>query len=151
MSRWNEWVDIEKNASYKGCGVYKIRLADSKDYPIEIPRFLDKDKDGILQIGRSIDTKRRIKCFRSAMEGKGYAHAEGQRLNLIKKYTNFNFMGRYNDCKIQYSFKKLLNESEIKKEEERLLKCYFKSYGEVPPLNNNLPRKDIDWESLNCD
>ena len=149
MSRWNEWVDLEKNASYKSCGVYKIRLADSKDYPIEIPRFLDKDKDGILQIGRSIDIERRIKCFRSAMEGKGCAHAEGQRLNLIKKYTNF--IGRYNDCKIQYSFKELRNESETKKEEERLLKCYFKSYGEVPPLNNNLPRKDIDWESLNCD
>ena len=60
-------------------------------------------------------------------------------------------MGRYNDCKIQYSFKKLRNESETKKEEERLLKCYFKRHGEVPPLNNNLPCKDIDWESLNCD
>ena len=151
MSKWNEWVDLEKNASYKGCGVYKIRLADSKDYPIGIPRFLDKDKDGILQIGRSIDTKRRIKCFRSAMEGKGCTHAEGKRFNLIKKYTNFNFIGRYNDCKIQYSFKKLRNEDETKKEEERLLKCYFKMYGEVPPLNNNLPRKDIDWESINCD
>ena len=150
MSRWNEWVDLEKNTSYKSCGVYKIRLADSKDYPIEIPRFIDKDKDGILQIGSSKDTERRIKYFRGAIEGKGYAHAEGQRLNLVKKYTNF--MGRYNDCKIQYSFKKLRNESETKKEEERLLKCYFKSYGEVPPLNNSLPKKyNIDWESLNCD
>ncbi|MFQ6073222.1 MAG: hypothetical protein ACE5KT_11070 [Methanosarcinales archaeon] len=58
MSRWNEWIDIEKNASYKGCRVYKIPLADSKGYPIEIPRFLDKDKDGILQIGGSEDTER---------------------------------------------------------------------------------------------
>lgn len=88
MSRWNEWVDLEKNASYKDCGVYKIRLADLKDYPIEIPRFLDKDKDGILQIGRLKDTEKRIKCFRSAIEGKGRAHAEGKRLNLIKKYAN---------------------------------------------------------------
>ena len=150
MSRWNEWVDLEKNTNYKSYGVYKIRLANSKDYPIEIPRFLDKDKDGILQIGSSKDTERRIKCFRGATEGKKYAHAEGQRLNLIKKYTNFNW-GRYNDCKIQYSFKKLRNESEVKKEEERLLKCYFKRHGEIPPLNNNLPNKDIDWESLNFD
>lgn len=120
MSRWNEWIDIEKNASYKSCGVYKIRLADLKDYPIEIPRFLDKDKDGIIQIGSSIDTKKRIKCFRSAMEGNGCTHAEGKRLNLIKKYTNF--IGRYNNCKIQYSFKKLRNKIEARKEEERLLK-----------------------------
>jgi len=149
MSRWNEWIDIEKNASYKSYGIYKIRLADLEGYPIEIPRFLVKDKDGILQIGRSKDIERRIKRFRGAMEGKGYAHAEGKRLNLIKKYTNFK--GRYNNCKIQYSFKKFQNEIEARKEEERLLKYYFKSHGEVPPLNNNLPKKYIDWENLNCE
>ena len=150
MSRRNEWVDIKKNASYKRCGVYKIRLADFKDYPIEISRFLDNDIDGILQIGSAEDTEKRIKCFRGAMIGKKYAHAEGKRLNLIKKYTNF--IGRYNNCKIQYSFKKLQNESEARTEEERLLKCYFKRHGEVPPLNNNLPKRyNIDWGSLNCD
>jgi len=109
MSRWNEWVDLEKNSSYKGCGVYKIRLVDLKDCPIGIPRFLDNDKDGILQIGRSKDIKRRIRSFRGAMEGKEYANVEGKRLNLIKRYTNF--MGRYNNFKIQYSFKKLCNKT----------------------------------------
>ena len=147
---WNEWLDFKKNTSYKECGVYKIRLTDLKDYPIEIPRFLDNDKDGILMIGSSIHTEERIKCFRSAMEGRGCAHAEGKRFNLIKKYTNF--MRRYNDCKIQYSFIKLPDKTEAWKEEERLLKCYFKRYGEVPPLNNNLPKRyNINWESLNYD
>ena len=128
MSRRNEWVDIKKNASYKRCGVYKIRLADFKDYPIEISRFLDNDIDGILQIGSAEDTEKRIKCFRGAMKGKN------------------------NNCKIQYSFKKLQNESEARTEEERLLKCYFKRHREVPPLNNNLPKRyNIDWGSLNCD
>ena len=150
MPRWNEWVDIEKNTSYKSYGVYKVRLANLKDCPIEIPRFLAMDKDGILQIGRSKHTEKRIKCFRSAMEGKGCAHAEGKRLNLIKKYTNFT--GRYNNCKIQYSFKKFESEIEARKAEELLLKCYFKKHGEVPPLNNNLPKRyNIDWGSLNCD
>jgi len=149
MPRWNEWVDIEKNTSYKSYGVYKIRLADLKDYPVGIPRFLEKDKDGILQIGSSKHTERRRKYFRGAMEGKGYAQSEGKRLNLIKKYTNF--MGRHNDCKIQYFFKELGSEIEARKEEERLLKCYFKRHGEVPLLNNNLPKKYIDWKSLNCD
>jgi len=45
----------------------------------------------------------------------------------------------------------LLDEIEVEKEEEGLLKCYFKRHGEVPPLNNNLPKKYINWESLNCD
>ena len=149
MSRWNEWVDIEENASYKSNGVYKIRLADLKGCTIEIPRFLDNDKDGILQIGRSKDIKRRIRSFRGAMEGKEYANVEGKRLNLVKKYTNF--IGRYKNFKIQYSFEKLQDEIEVRKEEERLLKCYFKRHGEVPPLNNNLPKKYINWGSLNCD
>jgi len=150
MSSWNEWLDLEKNASYKSCGVYKIRLTDLKDCSIEISRFLDNDKDGILQIGSSKDIEKRIKYFRGAMEGKRRAHAEGKRFNLIKKYTNF--IRRYDNCKIQYSFMRLGNEIEAWKEEERLLMCYFKKHGEVPPLNNNLPKKSsIVWGSLNCD
>jgi hypothetical protein len=148
MSRWSKWIHIEQNANHKGCGVYKIRLVDSRGSPIKIPRFLDKDKDGILQVGRSKVIERRIKYFRGAIEGKSYPHAGGQRLSLIKKHTNF--MERHNNCEIQYSFKKSPSEGKVKKEEELLLKCYFKKYGEVPPLNNNLPDKDIDWESLNC-
>jgi PAS domain S-box-containing protein len=34
---------------------------------------------------------------------------------------------------------------------ERLLKWYIKRYGEVPPINNNLTGKYIDWETLNYD
>ena len=33
-------------------------------------------------------------------------------------------------------------------DQERLIKCYVKKYGEVPPNNNNFPNKHIDWESL---
>jgi len=149
MSGWSEWTDIKQNANHGGCGVYKIRLAYSKGPPIEIHRFLDNDRDGILLIGSSEDIERRIKYFRGAMEGKRYAHAEGQRLNLIKIYTNF--MERYKNSRLQYSFKKLQNKEEVQVEEERLLKCYFKIYGEVPPLNNNLPDKNIDWENLDRD
>jgi len=149
MPRWNEWLSLEKNANYKDCGVYKIRIVDLKYYPIEIPRFLCKDKDEILMIGSSIHTAERIRCFRSAMEVKGCTHAEGKRMYLIKQYTDF--MTKYNNYKIQYSIKELYDENETRKEEERLLKCYFKRHGEVPPLNNNLPKGyNIDWESLNC-
>ena len=139
MSRWSEWIDIKQNPNYKGFGVYRIRLVNSKGSQIEIPRFLDKDKDGILLIGRSKDIERRIKCFRGAMKRKGCAHSEGQRLRLIIKSTNFERNYRY---KIQYSFRRLQNERQIQKAEERLLKGYFRKYGEPPPLNNNLPNKD---------
>jgi len=79
-------------------------------------------------------------------EGKRYTHAEGERLQLLKKYTNFR--ERYKDCKMQYSFKEKLNRREARIEQERLVKYYVKRYGEVPPNNNNFPDKYIDWESL---
>jgi len=61
MSNWTDWKDIEgikEDTIHKGCGVYKIRLANAKGSPIEIPRFLDKDKDGILMIGQSKNIER---------------------------------------------------------------------------------------------
>ena len=145
-SGWSEWTDISETPNYQGCGVYKIRLADAEGFPVEVPRFIDTDKDGILQICYSGNIKKGIYRFLRATEGKRYAHAEGIRLRVLKKYTNFE--ERYKDCKMQYSFKKQLNGGEARVEQERLLKCYVKKYGEVPPNNNNLPDKHIDWESL---
>jgi hypothetical protein len=145
-SGWFEWIDISQIPNYEGCGVYKIRLANPEGFPVEIPRFVDTDKDGILQICYSENIKRGIYRFLRATEGKKYTHAEGERLQLLKKYTNFK--ERYKDCKMQYSFKEQLNRREARMEQERLLKCYVKKYGEVPPNNNNFPDKHIDWESL---
>jgi hypothetical protein len=139
-------MDIHQIPNYEGCGVYKIRLANSEGFPVEIPRFIDTDKDGILQICYSENIKRGVYRFRRATEGKKYTHAEGERLRLLKKYTNFE--ERYRNCKMQYSFKKQVNGREARVEQERLIKCYVKNYGEVPPNNNNFPDKHIDWESL---
>ena len=146
MPRWSEWLDIEKSPDYEGCGVYKIRLTNPKGFPAQIPRFIDTDKEGILQICYSENIKRGIYRFVRSTEGKKYTHAEGERLRLLKKYTNFE--ERYKNCKMQYSFKKQLSGSEARVEQERLIKCYVKNYGEVPPNNNNFPDKHIDWESL---
>jgi len=145
-SGWFEWIEISEIPNYEGCGVYKIRLANSEGFPAEIPRFIDTDKDGILQICYSENIRRGIYRFRGATEGKKYTHAEGERLQLLKKYTNFK--QRYKGCKMQYSFKKQPSKREARVEQERLLKCYVKKFGEVPPNNNNFPDKHIDWESL---
>ena len=146
LPRWSEWLDIEEKTDYEGCGVYRIRLVDSEGFPVSIPRFIDTDKEGILQICYSDSVKRGIYRFRRATEGKNYTHAEGKRLQLLKKYSNFE--ERYKGCKLQYSFKKQPNRGKARVEQERLLKHYVKRYGEVPPNNNNFPDKHIDWESL---
>jgi len=146
LPRWSEWLDIEEKPEYEGCGVYKIRLVDPEGFPVNIPRFVDTDKDGILQICYSENIKRGIYRFFRATEGKKYTHAEGERLQLLKKYTNLK--ERYKDSKMQYSFKKQAGRKEARIEQERLLKSYVKKYGEVPPNNNNFLDKHIDWESL---
>lgn len=143
---WFEWMDIRQIPNYEGCGVYTIRLANSEGFPVEIPRFIDTDKNGILQICYSENIKRGIYRFRGAVEGKRYTHAEGERLQLLKRHTNFE--ERYKGCKLQHSFKKHPSRKEARVEQERLLKYYVKKYGEVPPNNNNFPNKHIDWESL---
>jgi hypothetical protein len=139
-------MDIEENPNYEGCGVYRVRLVNAEGFPIEIPRFTDTDKDGILQVCYSQNIRRGIYRFRAAAEGKKYTHAEGERLQLLKRHTNFE--ERYEGCKMQYSFKSQPNNREARVEQERLLKCYVKRYGEMPPNNNNFPDKHIDWESL---
>jgi hypothetical protein len=146
LSEWFKWADISQIPNYEGCGIYKIRLVNSDGFPVAIPRFIDTDKEGILQICYSENIRRGIFRFLRATEGKRYTHAEGQRLQLLKKYTNLK--ERYKGCKMQYSFKKEPNRKEARMEQERLLKRYFIKYGEVPPNNNNFPNKHIDWESL---
>ncbi len=146
LAEWSEWTDMNQIPNYEGCGVYKIRLASPEGFHVEIPRFVDTDKDGILQICYSENIRRGIYRFLCATEGGRYTHAEGKRWQLLKKYTNLEEGYKY--CKMQYSFKKQANRREARVEQERLLKCYVKQYGEVPPNNNNFPDKHIDWESL---
>jgi hypothetical protein len=149
VSEWLGWIDIEENPDFDGCGVYRVRLVDSKGFPIEIPRFLDNDKDGILQISQYSNIRKGIKLFRGALEGKKYSCPAGQRLYLIKKYINFTELHR--DHRLQYSVMKWGDRKEARIEQERLLKWYIKRYGEAPPVNNNLTEEYIDWESLNYD
>ena len=146
LTGWSEWMDIEQESDYEGFGVYKVRLVDPKEFPVNIPRFTDIDKEGILQICCSDNIKKGIYHFLRATEGKRYAHAEGKRVQLLKQYTNLE--ERYKRCKLQYSFKRRANRREARMEQERVMKCYFKKYGELPPNNNNFPDKYIDWESL---
>jgi hypothetical protein len=146
LQSWSGWTEVWETPNYAGCGVYKIRLVNSEGFPFEIPRFIDTDKNGILQICYSENIKRGIYRFLRSAEGKRYTHAEGERLRLLMRYTDFR--ERYKDCGMQYSFKKQLSRREARVEQEKLLKCYVKKYGEVPPNNNNYPDKHIDWESL---
>jgi predicted GIY-YIG superfamily endonuclease len=149
MTEWIGWTDIEEKPNYNCCGVFKVRAVNSEGFPVEVPRCLQKDKDGIIYIGHSENVRRRITFFLGAIEGKEYTSPEGRKLFTINRYTDFR--KSRNHFKLQYSFKRLPNKKETKQEWERLLKLYFKRYGEVPPVNNNLPHKYISWEDLSTE
>ena len=144
MSGWSSWlgspVTEKVRDKYRWPGVYKMRLVDKREHPIEIERFLGKDKDGILAVGESKNVTKRIRDFYRAFEGQQFKHSEGNTLFLVRMLTNF-MKGTYVDSKIQFSARKLSDKAEAVKEEEILLKNYFIQYGELPPLNRNLPDK----------
>lgn len=154
MSEWSDWLDIifieDLKDLYEWPGVYKIRLANSRGCPIEIGRLLGKDKDGTLMIGESGKVATRISQFYDAYEGYNWHHYEAETLFLIRYKTKFR-KGIYNDCKIQFAARKLNDRIEAKKEEEIMLKSYFRKYGELPPLNRNLPDRHVGWDNLSAD
>ncbi|MEO0090556.1 MAG: hypothetical protein ABIK40_03710 [candidate division WOR-3 bacterium] len=141
-NKWSQWKDLEKEpCSYEKSAIYKIRLSNHKGKPIAIPRFLKKDKNGILMIGRTKNLKRRLNNFRRAVEKNISPHSEGKKFHLIKSTRNFKTQYGSN-WRLEYSFKRLCK-NQIKKEEEKTLKNYFKEYGELPVLNSILPKRKI--------
>lgn len=149
MSDWSELKDFDNLTDYNGNGVYKILLYENEETPTCIPRFLGEDENGILMIGKSKNIKKRLNYFIRAACGRSYSHAEGKRLSIIKNECP-EYKSDFDNYELFYCFKRLDSDKEMDKEEEILLKCYFKRFGEIPPLNNNLPNRDKEWNELGC-
>jgi hypothetical protein len=116
---------------YKGKHVYRFRLVDNKGKSISIQRFLGEDKDGIIAIGQTKNIKIRLKKFYKVVkEKKKYSHSEGLTIHLLRGTTKFKEKSEM--YTFQYSFSKV---DKPKEEEKKLLKSYFETYGEIPPLN----------------
>jgi hypothetical protein len=136
-------------------GVYAIRLFNyRKQKPEPISRLIGEDESGILQIGVSKKLgKRLVKFFNSCYNG-AHSHSEGERMCLIRLLTQFEELV-YPESSLQYCTKWTHDISQAKLEEEKLLKGYFKRFGELPPLNSNVGNqhirwsgKDVEWDTL---
>lgn len=149
QDKWLGWRTFHDADSLKILGwvpgVYAIRLINaSNEKPIAIGRFLGKDEGGILQIGRSKHLgKRLLDFFHSCYEG-AHSHSEGARLCLIRVLTQFEEHIYPESC-LQYNMKWTSDIEHAGQEEERLLKSYFKWFGELPPLNRNIGHRSIRW------
>ena len=155
MSNWSKWKDISSIDNLarqlsKVPGVYKMRLSNSAGRAHPIGRLLDIDKKGVLAVGESANLARRIKEFHRAYIGDRFMrHSEGDRLFLVLMCQYSHFKTAYqNNFTIQFAVMKLNNKTEAETKEERLLKGYFKKFGELPPLNSLMPDKYISWDEI---
>ncbi len=128
---WSDLKNIKDLPNEEGKGVYRIRLVDNSGNAISIKRFLGEDKVGIIAIGQTKNIKNRLRGFyKVVIEKKKYSHSEGLTIHLLREITKFS--EKFEPCTFQYAFRKVDNPKE---EEKKLLKGYFKEYGEIPPLN----------------
>lgn len=130
---WSEWESLDHLPDHRGHAVYRIRLLESGKV-ISIQRFLGCDNEGILCIGKSNNLKSRLAQFRRGKDN-GREHYEAYRLYTSRERLNELFPSRT----YEYSFVKLEPGKEGDLEAE-LLKEYCREFGEVPPLNSNLPK-----------
>lgn len=146
---WRGWNHLgridELKFLYRWPGVYAIRLIDAPSgKPIPIGRFLGINKSGILQIGVSNDLGRRLhNFFHSYLEDRR-THSGGRRLFLIKFMTRFE-EEIYPESSLQFNVKRIPDEEQAKHEEEKMLKGYFKHFGELPPLNKRMENQRMRW------
>lgn len=141
---WTNWVDIDSISEHQGPAVYKVRLIDSNGNRCQLPRLLKTDREGIMCIGQTSNMKQRRGQFLSAIKG-AYGHSSMNLVYYLNTYTDFP--NKFKDSKFQYSFRKCKSIEEGKESEHKLMKSYFKKYGEVPPLNSILPKRNLDWET----
>ena len=144
-NRWTDWFNIDGKCNYQGSAVYKVRLIGINGNGCQLERLLKADQEGIMCIGNTGNMEqRRKKCqsgLKGAKEAKG--HSEMTLAYYLGVYTNFP--NRFKDTNFQYSFCECSDVNERKKEEEKLIKSYFKEFGEVPPLNSAIPKRHEGW------
>jgi len=135
LGNWGKWLNLE--GIYHDIdvlnkqGLYQIRMADSSNNPIPIPRLAGIDESGIIYIGKSIKLRPRIENFYCGR------HSGGGMYNLVR--LRLKRHKPYNGYLLQYRYMKINDKEMIKKVETNLLRRYFRKYCELPPFNSTVP------------
>ncbi len=151
LEDWRGWGYIghidDLKFMYHWPGVYSIRLIDApSEVPIPIGRFLGADESGTLMIGVSNDLGERLGKFYHSYLEDARTHSEGRRLHLVMVCEYEEKV--YPNSSMQFRTKRITDKEDALHEEERLLKSYFKRFGELPPLNAVLGKKRVLWSDV---
>ncbi|MCZ7357358.1 MAG: hypothetical protein O8C66_09930 [Candidatus Methanoperedens sp.] len=139
---WTEWRNIEDSAE-SNPAVYRIRLLKDKK-PVVIPRWLKEDSEGVLYIGKNGDMEKGRKRFLKGFEAGGALKNMGGHpaSNMIYLLRKVNIKIESKD--LEYSYYKT---KEIEQFEGEAIVKYFKTHGELPPLNSNFPKRK-EWDNF---
>lgn len=130
---WSKWEFFKNlNKLPEISVIYQIRCVDSNLKPISIHRLGGIDKDGILDIGNSVNLRVRMTDFWGAA-GKGkisYSHQAG----VI--FTKRNYRKIFLVESLQFRYLRQKDKFSAREAEKRELKKYIKRFFELPPLNS---------------
>ncbi len=129
--------EINVPTNYDESAVYFIRIL-KRGKRIPICRFLSIDAEGLICIGVTIHMETRRKQFMSSMKKSGN-HSEGDLLNILDK--NSVLKKKIPEYTIEYRFIPFRNRESAALNEEKEIKSYVKQFGEVPPLNSEIPNR----------
>lgn len=137
MLQFSGWLGFDIDPEHAGPAVYQFRLVEA-DAPVRLGRMLGVDQDGILVIGCTTNMLNR--CYQSRS---GWRKASGSStmnwLYYIERHTPFR--DHHPTARFEYRFAVAESEAQVVEWEERLLKSYFRRFGELPPLNAIMPNR----------
>lgn len=123
--------ELTKKIPRRG-GVYKIVCPRIGKWSHGIRRFKKTDKHRILAYGQSRNLRNRANAFLASLR-RPDRHHEGNLLRILNERAGLN---------IPYVLIAWELRSGHKAREERLIKEYVQEYGEVPPLNAAIPKRE---------
>lgn len=137
MAKRIVWIPLEptslKWTALAVFRVYRIRLANAANQAISVPRICGLDRQGLLYIGRSaLSSSVRRTIANRLSEFLGGNHSGGKTYAGARRMLSAKFKGYHLEAQALP-----MPDLKIKSCEKNLLGAYFRSFGELPPLNSH--------------
>jgi len=124
----------------KRAGVYRIYLASNRS----INRLIGSDQSGLLYIGHAKQSNSLLKRIRDFFDSATNRNAKGEppTTHQAGRFYQLHLKEHLGEAidKLEFEFEITSCDSEAIMEEIIQLEDYLKSYGELPPLNYQLPK-----------
>jgi hypothetical protein len=140
MADWTDWKDLEEELyeddATRKRGVYQVRIVNGRGEPIPIPRLGGVDQEAIYYVGQTGGRARdRLKDFRSSRMGGEVLDQVSDDLEKVQGFEGY---------RLEYRLKGMEKQMTPKALEQLVLTGYLYKFCELPPGNNNMPRKALD-------